>query len=218
MSAMSWVFSSGSSTTTVSGRTACRGAPQASLHPAHVDWSVRNSRPMSPRPRPHSAIEVVTANEPGAAAAAQPAKPSAKARLLGDPTTRTFWGPGGAVTGAGVVGGPASAIGPASGDAARSSGGADGASAKDTIDRASTGGTTTQATRASSAATAGTATRVPWVLSRRPDRIGCSSTAYEATASPSVTASRTTRSGQNDQPVRSGLTTRNTGQWYRYTP
>lgn len=49
-------------------------------------------------------------------------------------------------------------------------------------------------------------------------RIGCSSSRYDATAKPMVTAKRSPNSGHWLRPVASSSSQMNTGQWMRYPP
>ena len=68
--------------------------------------------------------------------------------------------------------------------------------------------------------TATTAVAVPNATNARvgrsaPCRIGCSSNQYDASASSTLTATRSPSSGQPEMPVRAGVSTRYTGQWKR---
>ena len=51
-----------------------------------------------------------------------------------------------------------------------------------------------------------------------PDRSGCSRKWNDSNATASVTVSRRPKSGQPDQPVRSGVSNKKIGQWNRYSP
>lgn len=112
--------------------------------------------------------------------------------------------------GLGAAGGNGAATGSSSGAGA----GGDGGAAKLIAGCGGFAVTTTSATTTASA-TAGATTAGRHPVSRRPRRIGCSTSVYDAAASATVTATRSENNGHGVRPVRAEVSHRNTGQWKR---